>query len=135
MDLTQKAREFFKADIYAVETTGIEILEVAPNYAKCRLNITPKHLNAANTVMGGAIFTLADFTFAVAANTGDAMTQSLTSQIVFLSVAKGQTLFAEATCVKDGKSTCYFIVEVTDELGTKVASVSATGFRKLCKTM
>jgi len=135
MDLTEKAKEFFKADIYAVETTGIEILEVKPNYAKCRLNISPKHLNAANTVMGGAIFTLADFTFAVAANSGGIITQSLTSQITFLSVAKGQILFAEATCVKDGKSTCYFIVDVTDELGTKVASVSATGFRKACKAI
>ncbi|HNX13874.1 MAG TPA: PaaI family thioesterase [Oscillospiraceae bacterium] len=135
MDLTEKAKEFFKADIYAVETTGIEILEVKPNYAKCRLYISPKHLNAANTVMGGAIFTLADLTFAVAANSCGIMTQSLTSQIAFLSVAKGQILFAEATCVKGGKSTCYFIVDVTDELGTKVASVSATGFRKACKAM
>jgi len=135
MDYTQKAKDFFKADIYAVETTGIEILEVKPNYAKCRLAITPKHLNAANTVMGGAIFTLADFTFAVAANSGGVMTQSLTAQIAYLNVAKGQTLFAEANCVKDGKSTCYFIVDVTDELGTKVASVSATGFRKACKTI
>jgi acyl-CoA thioesterase len=135
MDYIEKAREFFKADIYAVETTGIEILEVKPNYAKCRLNITPKHLNAANSVMGGAIFTLADFTFAIAANTGGVNTQSLTAQIAYLTVAKGKTLFAEANCVKDGKSTCYYIVDVTDELGTKVASVSATGFRKSCKTM
>ena len=135
MDYLQKAKDFFKADIYAVETTGIEILDAAPNYAKCRLDVTQKHLNAANTVMGGAIFTLADFTFAVAANIGGVMTQSLTSQIAYLNVAKGKTLFAEANCIKDGKSTCYFIVEITDELGTKVASVSATGFRKVCKTM
>ncbi len=135
MDYTQKAKDFFKADIYAVETTGIEILEAKPNYAKCRLDIMPKHLNAAKTVMGGTIFTLADFTFAVAANSGGVMTQSLTVQIAYLNVVKGQTLFAEANCVKDGKSTCYFIVDVTDELGTKVASVSATGFRKACKTI
>jgi len=135
MNLTQKAKAFFKDDIYAVETTGIEILEVKPNYAKCCLAVGKKHLNATNTVMGGAIFTLADFTFAIAANSGDVMTQSLTAQITYLNVAKGQTLFAEANCVKDGKSTCYFIIDISDEQGTKVASVTATGFRKACKTM
>ncbi len=135
MDLTEKANAFFKADTYAVETTGIEILEVKPNYAKCRLSVMPKHLNAANTVMGGAIFTLADFTFAVAANSGGVMTQSLTAQIAYLSVAKGRTLFAEANCVKDGKSTCYFIVDITDELGVKVASVTVTGFKKIGRTV
>ena len=45
---------------------NVEIEEVDDGYAKCSLEIQPHHLNAANTVMGGAIFTLADFAFAVA---------------------------------------------------------------------
>lgn len=33
-----------------------------------------------------------------------------------------------ASCVKAGRSTCYYIIDVTDELGTQVAQVTATGF-------
>lgn len=130
MDCLAWAKERFKADTYAMETTGIVIDAVGENYAKCSLTIQPKHLNAVGSVMGGAIFTLADFTFAVASNTQDTITVSLSSQINYLSVAKGETLFAEARCIKSGQSTSLYVVNITDELGTAVAMVSMNGFRK-----
>jgi len=123
------ARERFKDDIYATETTGITIEEAHENYAKCSMAIKNRHLNAAGRVMGGAIFTLADFAFAVAANTEITVTVSLTSEIRFLSVARGKTLTAEAKCLKSGRTSCAFDVAVTDETGTLVATVSATGLR------
>ena len=66
-----KAR--FAADRYATEVTGAEILSAEPRHAVCTLSLRPEHLNAAGTPMGGVLFTLADFAFAVAANgfTGD----------------------------------------------------------------
>ena len=39
-----------------------------PLTARCSLTLKPHHMNANNVPMGGAIFTLADFTCAVAAN-------------------------------------------------------------------
>lgn len=65
-DLTEEARERFANDIFATQTTGIHIEKAEELYAKCTLSIEPRHLNANHTVMGGAIFTLADFTVAVA---------------------------------------------------------------------
>lgn len=120
----------FAEDLYATETTGITIEAADVNYAKCSLRIEKRHLNAAGTVMGGAIYTLADFTFAVAANTGNALTVSQTGTVTYLGSAKGKTLIAEANCVKSGRSTCFFTVEVKDELGTLVASVGISGFRR-----
>lgn len=70
MDLLTKVREQFKKDRFATEATGITIEAVDENYAKCQLIVEEKHMNAAGSVMGGALFTLADFTFAVAANVG-----------------------------------------------------------------
>ena len=61
----EQIREFFAKDRFATDN-GATIEEVDDGYAKCSLEIQPHHLNAANTVMGGAIFTLADFAFAVA---------------------------------------------------------------------
>jgi len=55
---------------------------------------------------------------------------SLSSSIAFIGAAKGERLIAEAKCVKNGKSTCCYTVSVTDELGTKVAEITTTGFNK-----
>lgn len=56
----------------------------------------PRHLNAAGTVQGGALFTLADFAFAVAANAGGVLTVSLQNSISFLRAAKPARLTARA---------------------------------------
>lgn len=126
---TEKARQYFSGDIYATETTGIKIESVAPGYAKCTLEVTDKHKNANNVVMGGAIFTLADFTCSVAANCQRPMTVSMTGSINYLSPGKGPVLTAEATCVKDGRSVCYYDTVITDSDNKKVATVSMSGFR------
>ena len=130
MDYKAEAQEFFKGDIFALETTGITIEEVDIDYAKCRLDIDRRHLNARNFVMGGAIFTLADFTMAVAANAGNADTVSLNLNINYLSPASPPALFAEAKCVKSGKTIGFYEVDITDAHGKKVAVVTGSGFRK-----
>ena len=129
MDCLKDARERFKEDLYATEAAGIVIEAADINYAKCSMEIKRIHKNAANAVMGGAIFTLADFTFAVAANTGNPLTVTQTSQIMFLGAAKGSVLTAEAKCIKSGKRACYFSVDVYDDLSTHIATVSVTGCR------
>ncbi len=130
MNYTEKAREYFAGDIFATETTGIRIEKAEPNYALCSLEPSKEHMNANGKVMGGAIFTLADFTFAVASNTGNAPTVTLTSQISFLAPAGAEKLYAEAKCIKSGKSTAMFLVEIHTKSGELVASVSVTGARK-----
>lgn len=125
----EKIRETFQADRFAAEM-GAEILEAEPGRARCALTLAPGHRNAAGGVMGGVIFTLADFAFAVAANCQRMETVSLTSQITYLNRAKGERLFASAVCVKMGKNTCYYTIDVTDDLGNQVAQVTTTGFRR-----
>ena len=126
-ELEQK-REFFKDDIYATETTGIEIEAVGKNYAKCSLKLDKKHMNAAGNPMGGAIYTLADFTFAVATNPNEnAITVTTVGQISYLNVSKGSKLFAETKLIKNGRSVCFFEISITDDLGTQIAVVSITG--------
>lgn len=129
MDLLTQVREQFKKDRFATEATGITIEAVDENYAKCQLIVEEKHMNAAGSVMGGALFTLADFTFAVAANVGGTLTVSVTSQITYLNAAKGKILTAETHCEKAGRRTCSFMIDITDEYDTKVANVAITGMR------
>ena len=125
----QSAKDFFKGDIYATETTGIEIVEAEENYAKVTLKIGPQHMNAGGRVMGAVYFTMADFAFAVAANFARDLTVTMSSQISFLAAAKGSQLFAEAHCVSDGRKICYYEITVTDDLGTKIALITSNGYR------
>lgn len=129
MEALEKVRELFYNDRFATEN-GAVIEEIGEHYAKCSLEITDRHRNALGAVMGGASFTLADFAFAVAANWQNPGVVSLSSDIAYLGVAKGKRLIAEAVCVKDGRSTGYYRVDVTDELGNPVAAVTTIGYRK-----
>lgn len=129
-DYLQRAQEYFAKDAFATQTMGIEIDEVEDGYARCSLVITEGHLNAEGNVMGGALFTLADFTFAVAANLNQPTTVSLSCQITFLSPPRGERLIAEARRVRAGFNTCYYTVEVRDDSGTIVTVVGVSGFIK-----
>ena len=71
---------------------------------------------------------LADFAFAVAANHEKMGCVSLRSDISFLGACKGERLFAKAECIKDGRSSACYRVDVTDDLGNLTATVTVTGY-------
>lgn len=125
----EEVKKIFENDRFAMEN-GMVIDEIGDGYAKCSLLLEDRHRNTMGTVMGGASFTLADFAFAVAANWQEAGMVSLSSNITYLGAAKGERLIAEAVCVKEGRSTGYYRIDVQDELGNPVAAVTMTGFRK-----
>ncbi len=125
----EEVREFFKNDTFAT-VNGAVIDEIGDNYAKCSIKINDNHKNAVGGVMGGVHFMLADFTFAVASNWQKLGSVSLNSNITFLSTVKGTRLIAEAKCVKEGKNTNCYKIDVFDDLGNNVALVNITGFRK-----
>ena len=126
MKTIDELREPFKDDIFATDA-GCVIDEVGEGTSVCSMPIEAKHKNARGTVMGGAIFTLADFAFAVAANAGGVPTVSISANTMFMKAAKGERLIAHATLIHNGRTTCAASVRVTDDLGTNVAEVSLTG--------
>ena len=66
----EEVRRIFGDDRFATEACGCEVLEASEGHAVCAFTIAPTHLNAQGRVMGGAIFTLADFSLAIACNMG-----------------------------------------------------------------
>ncbi len=129
MPSLNEIKERFQADRFATETTGVEILQAEPNHAVCQLVLRPEHYNAAHTPQGGAIFTLADLAFAVAANGfAEHITISLQTDISFLAASRGKVLTAEATCLKKGGTVSLYAVDVTDDLGAMVAHMTVNGF-------
>ena len=123
----EEVRKLFEADRFATEN-GAVIEEIGDHCARCSLMLTDSHRNAMGAVMGGVYFMLADFAFAVAANWERMGCVSLRSDISFLGAARGEKLIAEAVCVKDGRTTACYRVDVTDELGNLTATVTVTGY-------
>lgn len=123
----EEVRKIFKDDRFATEN-GAVIEEIGERSAVCTLTITDSHLNAMGAVMGGTYFMLADFAFAVAANWEKMGCVSLRSDISFLGTPKGKKLIAKASCIKDGRTTAYYRVDVEDESGNLTASVTTTGY-------
>jgi len=126
---TETARIFFSRDRYAA-LTGIEIIEVSKGYCKTSLTIKDKHLNAANVIQGGAIFTLADLAFAVASNSQGQLALAVNVNISFLNSKSSGTLFATATELGEPKRLGAYDVIVTDELDRIIARFNGMVYRK-----
>ena len=109
----EEIRAYFAQDKFAAQAQ-CSIIEAAPNHAICEMPITENHLNANGTVMGGAMFTLADFTMAIISNMDNKPTVAIDCTIRFFSPAKGVG---------------FYTVDITDDLGTNVAQFVCTAHR------
>ena len=127
-DTLENAREFFYKDKFAVNT-GITLDEISEKEAICSLELTDEHRNAYGGVMGGVIFTLADFAFAVLSNQIHQLTVAQQVDIHYLSAPKGEKLIAKATCRKSGRTSSIVNVDVSDDTGRDVAQFIGTGFK------
>lgn len=126
---TEAAKNYFAGDRYAA-LTGVEIVEARTGYCKTRLTIEDKHMNAANVVQGGAIFTLADLAFAVASNSRGMLALAINVNISFLKAASIGTLYAVATEVKEPGRLGAYDALVTDDEGEIVARFNGMVYRK-----
>lgn len=124
----EEAREEFEKDKFA-RNTGIKLDELTEEYSICSLKLNDNHRNAYGGVMGGAIFTLADFAFATLSNNIHSLTVAQHVNITYLNAPKGDTLYAKATCRKSGKTTTIINVDVYDDLGRDVAVFLGSGFK------
>ena len=122
-------KKFFKKGKFA-EYVGIELLEVEKGKAKSKLEIKEVHLNGIGTVHGGAIFTLADFTFAVAANSYGVTTVAINANISFMKAARTGTLFAEAEEISINPKLGTYTITVTDDNGEIIAIFQGMAYKK-----
>lgn len=127
MDTLEQVRARFQADRFATEN-GMVIDSCADGCAVCSMELSERHRNAAGRVMGGAMFTLADFAAAVAENWNRPLCVTRSSHITFLGAPKGNRLTAEAKIVKSGRRACCCLTEVRDGLGNLAALVTSDGF-------
>ncbi|MDR2258733.1 MAG: PaaI family thioesterase [Treponema sp.] len=128
-----RIRDFFSADRFAA-AAGIGIDSVREDQVECSMEITDMHRNAGGAVQGGAIFTLADLTFAVHCNldllcgADKGITVGQSCSISFLKSTKGKRLIAQSVCLSRGKRISVYRISIKDDLGVLIAEMQGNGF-------
>jgi acyl-CoA thioesterase len=125
----QEIQRLFNAENRFAVHAGVEVTEVSPGAAVCRMAVSEEHLNPFGTVNAGAIYTLAETAFGAAANAHGNVALAVNLSIAYLKPATGRELTATARELSAGGHMATYSVRVTDESGKLVADVQAMGYR------
>ncbi len=126
---TEFLRAFFKRDRFATGA-GVKLEEARPGYARASMKVRDAHMNGADVVQGGAVFTLADLAFAVACNSHGTLALAVDVTISFLRPTRSGTLVAEAFEVARSRRLSRCEIKVVDDAGEAVALFHGTAFVK-----
>jgi acyl-CoA thioesterase len=125
----EKVKRWFRTDRFA-KRTNVRLISVSPGKARAKMRLHSYHWNGVGTAMGGAIFTLADFAFAAAANSHGTVALAINVSITFMKSARTGTLWADAwENSRNSKLGCY-TVEVKNDQGDLVAMFQGMVYRK-----
>ncbi|HET8540879.1 MAG TPA: hotdog fold thioesterase [Anaeromyxobacter sp.] len=128
-DPTVLVRRLMQGDRWAA-LAGAKLVEAREGYALVRMRLRRDHLNGVGVAQGGAVFTLADFAFAVASNSHGTVAVALDVSITFTRAAREGVLTAEAREESVSRRVSVCNVRVTDGRGEVVALFRGTAFRK-----
>jgi len=123
----EKILSLFRKDNFA-KGCGIEIEEVTPGFARCFMEVTGNHLNGIGILMGGALFTLADYTFSLAANSYGKIAVTRNASIVYMQKCTGGVVTAVATETARNERTGDYVVEVSNDQNQVIARIEGTVF-------
>ena len=120
--------ERMKKDRFICDLIGIRLEEAGEGFARSSLLLREDHLNGVGIVQGGVLYSIADFTFAAAANYSEEGVVGVETTISFLKSVKGGTIYAEAKEIARSRSFSVCRVNVTDEKGNLLAIMNARGY-------
>jgi len=110
---------------------GIQLVEVREGYAVTELTLNENHMNGLDNVQGGAIFTLGDYAFAAASNSGGITTVGINVNITYFKPPVGKIIRAIAQEINAQTRISGYKVDILDEDGSLIACFNGLGYRKL----
>jgi acyl-CoA thioesterase len=122
--------DHLKNDRFA-DSIGIERVLCDDGTWTARLTVAERHLNGLNVAQGGALFTLADYAFALASNSDGRTSTGLQTTMAYIAPAQlGEILIARIREVSRRKTISIYEIEIrnepTDQL---IALFTGTAFR------
>lgn len=124
----EKLKEYFKDDTLA-QTMGINIDYASFEKTICSMTVGDNFKNAKGFAHGGTIFSLADYTFAIASNLGGKMSVTLDASVTYFRPASDNKLVATAVLVNHTRHTCNYNICIYDGAEKHVATVIVNGYR------
>lgn len=121
----EELKNFFKNDRFAAEI-GCDITESSQGSSVVTIAVNEKHLNGNGVVQGGVIFTLADFSCAVAANSEEIAFVSADGNISYMNAATGKKLISRAEVIRKGRTLAFCEAVIEDENKKIIAKASFT---------
>ncbi len=126
MKTIQEVEQIFARDRFIVPF-DVRIMELTDDYVTIIAPITDHLLNGNDVVQGGALFTLADFTFSVHANAIHCPSVTATGSISYVHPARGDYLKAVARIKGQTRRTFVYSVELFDDRDVLVALAEFSG--------
>ncbi len=121
--------EYFQGDRLAA-AMNMKIEELAAGHAVVTMPVADMLMNGLDAVHGGALFSLADFCFAVASNSHGRVAVAVNASISFFRPALSGVLTATARETHLGARIAGYVVDITDESGALVATMQGVVYRK-----
>lgn len=121
--------EYFKMDNIAA-ALGMTIEQLEPGQAVVTMPVADIHMNGLRAVHGGALFSLADFCFAVASNSHGRVAVAVNANISFYRAVSSGVLTASAHETYLGGRMAGYTVDITDESNALIATMQGLVYRK-----
>lgn len=129
MDL-KKLAEFRNANNPFASLLGIRVEEIGQGTARVTLHLEDRHLNPVGVPHGGVYFSLADTASGSAMASHGYYAVTVNASYEFLRSGRpGDTLTAEATEIKSGRTLCVYDVRITNQEGTLLGSGTFTFYK------
>jgi acyl-CoA thioesterase len=128
--MLKKLKSFIEKRDRFSKLLNFEIIELKEGYAKVKADIKDEHLNAADVVHGGFLFSLADYAFALASNSKNNLSLAVNANITFHKAVSCGTVYAVAQEIKDGKRIASYEVKIYDDKNSVIATFIGTVYRK-----
>lgn len=124
MDLNELKDYTNQKNAYMIHS-GVTVLTVAPDRVTAQAVIGPDSLNLNGGLHGGVYFTLADAASGVLCRADGRKYVTECADIRFLKGVREGTITAVAALLHRGRRSCVVQVDITDEMGTRLALFTA----------
>lgn len=129
-DFYARLRRFFNNRDRLCRTLGIRVTEIGHGWATTAMTIEEMHLNGANVVQGGTIFTLADLALGAASNSHGSMALGVNCSISFTKPGISGKLTAHARETSAAGPLATYVVDIRNEANETIATFQGTAYRK-----
>jgi acyl-CoA thioesterase len=123
-------RRGFEAEPYA-KMLGLKLVEIGTGFGIVELKLSEDTKNIFGVTHGGAVFSLIDGAFEVAANSHGTVAVALNVNVSYINPSiPGDTLRAEAREVSRSRRISSYHIEVKNDRGDLIATCQAMAYRK-----